>query len=112
MSKTNPHLIVESGGVDNLGADFNSDYFILGKCGKVGVQVRANNDDHVGTVTMQVSNDATNWTALSNTTALASGSAKNDFHTIDTSACYIRANYARTSGDGQLEVICNKRVNS
>lgn len=115
MSSVNPHLLIESNGVNNMGASFNSDAVFLGALTAFGVQANTDAGTHVGTLGLQASNDAASWTDITlstgaTTVAVANGVNPNWVHSAeDAGYTWFRVVYTRTSGDGQLDVIISRK---
>jgi hypothetical protein len=115
MSKTNPQLLIESGGVNNMGASFNSDPYYLGGRNAFALQAATNAGTHVGTLGLEASNDKTTWAPIplstgGTTIAVASGSSPDWVHNAeDANFQWVRVAYVRTSGDGQLDAIISEK---
>lgn len=111
MSKTNPQFLIESGGVNNMGASFNSDPVYLGGRTRYSIQANTNAGTHVGTLAHQGSNDGEGWVDIplaggGTTQPVANGADPAWLHNgSDASYMFIRVVYTRTSGDGQLDVL-------
>lgn len=91
----------------SLGASFNGDTIDMRNYDKCCLQLVwvGNAGSAIGTFGIQVSNDATTWTAMSISPAPAPASNdSNAIIDIETGARYCRLIYTRTSGTGTVTV--------
>lgn len=111
MSKTNPQFVIESDGVNNMGASFNSDPVYLGGRTRYSIQATTDAGTHVGTLSHEGSDDQETWVAIplasgGTTVAVTNGANPEWLHNGSNAAyTYIRIAYTRTSGDGQLDAM-------
>lgn len=115
MSDVNPQLLIESGGTDNMSVAVSSPIVFVGRCRDFLFRVKVNNDDHVGTVTFYegVTQVADDMQALTTTVTVSTGvAAVTDTSFDETNGLYLQARYARTSGDGQLDITLVKMRNN
>jgi len=105
--ESKPTEILLASDVNNMGTSVQS---LAGNCTNVlGYCIQAiwtNGSNPIGSMSVQASNDGTNWSDIPNSTLPVSGNNGNNIFNIGKHAYYnfARLSYVRTSGDGNLVI--------
>lgn len=96
----------------DMSGNITSDIVDIQKTLFVGLQLTAASATHVGTITVQVSNDRTNWFNVvfddgTSTIVVSNGSAVATFVNLaDLASQWMQVVYTATSGVGSLNCLC------